>query len=261
MTHKLSRYLEELWLPKKDSEVYLTLLKLWSSVVGTISKECGIPRATTYQILDRLVDDKLVMKIDKDNILTYFPEGPEKILMKLSKQSREIEKKMELAEKLLPHLENLKNPYKANPRITYFEWIEWYKELMNKSLVWWTKELMMITNSRQKKNIPWDTSKLEEIMRFEQEEYWKKRIEKRIRLRLMTNWGELPKNQQNDETELQEIRILPERFWDTETMVVFWDSVIMITDNYPLIWIYIEERQIATMMQNMFDFIWNSINP
>jgi hypothetical protein len=61
------------------------------------------------------------MKIDKGNILTYFPEDPERFLIKLTRESKELDKKMELAEKLIPHLENLKNPYKTKPRVTYFE--------------------------------------------------------------------------------------------------------------------------------------------
>jgi hypothetical protein len=61
------------------------------------------------------------MKIDKNNILTYFPEDPERFLTMLNKESKEIESKMHLAEKLIPFLDNLKNPRKTKPKVTYFE--------------------------------------------------------------------------------------------------------------------------------------------
>jgi sugar-specific transcriptional regulator TrmB len=80
-----------------------------------------LPRATVYQVLDRLVQKNLVLKIDKENILTYFPESPEKLITNLNKQTRDLRKKLDLAEKLVPHLDTLKNPHKKDPQASYFE--------------------------------------------------------------------------------------------------------------------------------------------
>jgi len=53
--------------------------------------------------------------------MTYFPEEPDRLIQNLKKESRNIEKRKDLAEKLLPHLVSLKNPYKQKPKVTYFE--------------------------------------------------------------------------------------------------------------------------------------------
>jgi len=53
--------------------------------------------------------------------LTYFPEEPEKLIANLNKETRDLRKKIDLAEKLVPHLNVLKNPHKKNPYASYFE--------------------------------------------------------------------------------------------------------------------------------------------
>lgn len=256
MAQKLTKYLEELGLSENDAKVYLTLLRLWSGVVGTIAKECDIPRATTYQILDRLIDDGLVLRIDKWNVMTYFPEEPERLVQNIKKESKNLEKKKDLATMLLPHLESLKNPYKQKPKVTYFEWIDWYKELLNKALTTAKSKIRMITNSKYIKNNIEDSCKHEELAVFEDKIFEKERIEKKIELKLITTetdkWTEY-KN--NDKILLRDTRFLPDNFWDTETMIIFGNSTILVTDNFPIIWVHIEEEQTATMMKNIFTFI------
>ncbi len=259
MAQKLTRYLEELWLSENDAEVYLTLLRLWSAVVWTISKECDIPRATTYQILDRLTDEGLVLKIDKWNVMTYFPEEPNRLIQNLKKESQSLEKKTELAEKLLPHLENLKNPYKQKPKVTYFEWIDWYKELLWKALSTAKSTIRMITSSNCKRTNIEESCKHEELVAFEEKEFHKERLARNLDIKLITTKTELwDYNKESDLRNLRETRFLPDGFWETETLIVFWNSTIIITDNFPIIWVHIEEEQTATMMKNMFSFLWES---
>jgi hypothetical protein len=167
---------------------------------------------------------------------------------------------MHLAEKLIPFLDNLKNPRKTKPKVTYFEWIDWYKELLNKSLEWSVQNLRIMTNSTYDKKNLHSSSKLEEIMEFEETEYQEKRVLKWINLKLLTNdcttsW----KCFDNNHILLRETKYLPPEFWETETLIAFWKSVIIVTDNHPLIGVYIEEEQVATMMKNMFDFIWKKL--
>lgn len=259
MAQKLTKYLEELGLSENDAEVYLTLLRLWSAVVWTISKECDIPRATTYQILDRLIDDWLVLKIDKWNVMTYFPEEPDRLVQNLKKESKTIEKKRVLAEKLLPHLESIKNPYKQKPKVTYFEWIDWYKELLFKALTTAKSTIRMISSSKEKRNTVEDSCKHEELIAFEEKEFLRERMARWLELKLITTESDNCEGYKIRDTELlRETRILPDDFWDTETIVIFWNSTILITDNFPIIWVHIEEEQTATMMKNMFTFLWKN---
>lgn len=260
MSWKLADFLEQLWLSENESSIYITLLRLWSAVVWTIAKECQIPRTTTYQALDSLVEEWLVMKIDKWNILTYFPEEPERIVQNAKMEVKAAERKQELAEKLVPHLESLKNPYKQNPKVSYFEWIEWYKGLLNRALVTAKSTIRMISSSKTKQEtLNW--CKHEELIAFEQKDFLKSRLERNLDLKLLTtSVSPIQTDIKNlaQKERLTETRILPKSFWDTETIVVFWNSTIIVTDNFPIIWVHIEEEQTAIMMKNMFNFLWES---
>jgi len=65
MSSKYTKYLEELGLDKNEATVYLSLLQFGNAIAGTLIKETKLPRATVYQVLDRLAQKKLVLKIDK----------------------------------------------------------------------------------------------------------------------------------------------------------------------------------------------------
>jgi len=58
---------------------------------------------------------------------------------------------------------------------------------------------------------------------------------------------------------LRETRILGDDFGETETMIIAGDNLIMITDNYPVIGLHIKEAQFATMMKNLFEFMWKNL--
>ncbi len=260
MESKYAKYLEQLWLDKNEAQIYLTLLQFWNAVAWAIIKETKLPRWTVYQVLEWLIEKNLVLKIDKANILTYFPEDPEKLLINLKKESKEIEKKKELAEKLIPYLDNIKNPYKKNPKVSYFEWEDAYYKLLDKSLETKSSELLMITNSKCKKKNEKDATKLETIFLYEEWEFVKKRVTNNIKLRLITSELDFGKESKLKDTDFKrQTKILPPDFWETETMIIFGNNLIIITDNYPIIWIHIEEDQVVTMMKNMFEFIWKSL--
>lgn len=260
MSSKYAKYLEELGLDKNEATIYLSLLQFGNAIAGTIVRETWLPRATVYQVLDRLVQKNLVLKIDKENILTYFPESPEKLITNLNKQTRDLRKKLDLAEKLVPHLDTLKNPHKKDPQASYFEWEEAYYELLEKSLKKNAWEILMISNSKYKKQNIKDETKLEAIYNYEDKIFSTKRLEAKIKLRFITNeasiWEEL---QKQDSEFLRETRILSDDFGETETMIIAGDNLIMITDNYPIIGLHIKEAQLTTMMRNLFEFVWKSL--
>lgn len=257
MDNKVISILEVLWLSKNEATIYTTLLRLGSSVVWTLSKETKIPRATAYQVLDKLIEQGLIMKIDRENILTYIPEDPDKILQNLKKEEERIWRKKLIFDSLLPELEKLQNNKKTIPKITYFEWISWYTELLKKSLETWEKVMYMMTNSKYIKNSINDEVKLEELIKFERREFTEQRLKRNILLKLITTEKDIWKwLKAKDPEELRETKIIPSDFGNVETMVLVWNHVILVTDNYPVVWIHIEEEQLTEMMMNFFSFLW-----
>lgn len=157
--NNIAKYLEILWFSENESKVYLSLYKMWNSVAWTIVKDTELPRSTVYQVLDKLIEKGLAFKIDKKNILNFMAEEPEKILSNLIEEERNIERKKKIFNSLAPELVKYKNPSNYIPKVSYFEWIESYINLLEEILNSKEKEIYMITNSKINAKHIWDEIK------------------------------------------------------------------------------------------------------
>lgn len=257
---QIIKYLELLWLSKKESKVYLSLYKMWNSVAWTIVKDTWIARATVYQILEKLIDKQLIFKIDKWNILNYMAEEPERILKNIINEEEKIKRQKKIFNSLLPELNKFKNPSTYIPKVSYFEWFESYINLLDEIFDSNEKEILMITSSEIKSKHIWDEIKNKKIYEYEMWEFLNERIERWISMKLITTKNDFSENLiKNDIIEIRETKILPENFWDVESLIIYWETVLLLTDNSPIIWIYIEDKQLKKMFINMFNFIWNKI--
>ena len=91
-------------------------------------------------------------------------------------------------------------------------------------------------------------------------EFLRERVKRKIKMKMITTKNDFSDNLlQSDSLELRETKILPNDFWDIESLIIYWDKVLLLTDNSPVIWIYIEDNQLKNMFINIFNFIWKSI--
>lgn len=256
---ELIKSLSLLWFSEKEAEIYLTLYKLWNTKAGNIIRETSYPRSTVYQILDKLVQKWFVMTIDEWNILSYFAEEPEIILNKIKNEEDNLARKKKIFASLLPKIVKIKNPYFKDPKVIYFEWIDSYKDLLDDVLNSWEKEIFMLTNTQIKSRHIADEVKNIELYNYEVWEFLQERLKRWIKMNLITTkydfWDEILKT---DNIYNRQTKILPENFGDTETMILYWEKVILLNDNSPIIWIFIEDYQMQTMFKNIFKFIWNN---
>jgi hypothetical protein len=123
----------------------------------------------------------------------------------------------------------------------------------------WEKEIFMLTNTQIKSRHIADEVKNIELYNYEVWEFLQERLKRWIKMNLITTkydfWDEILKT---DNIYNRQTKILPENFGDTETMILYWEKVILLNDNSPIIWIFIEDYQMQTMFKNIFKFIWNN---
>jgi len=260
MSKNILNSLSLIWLSENESQVYLSLYKIWNTIAWNIVKDVWIPRSTVYQVLDSLIKKQLVLKIDKWNIFHYIAEEPEKIFQNILEEEKQILRKKKIFDYILPELIKVKNPNSYKSKVIYFEWIENYISLLDDVLNSKEKEIFMITNSEITSKHIWDEIKHKAIFDYEEWDFLKERIKRKIKLHLITSkndiWNDLILK---DKLELRETKILPTDFWDVESLVIYWDKILLLTDNSPVIWIYIEDLQLKNMFKSIFDFIWKRI--
>lgn len=117
----LDEKLKKLGLSDKESKVYLAMLKLGVSTASKIAKASGVRRATTYMILDSLEEKKLVSKVEKEKILYYYPEEPDKINKKLLDEEKQLKDRFLVAAEIMPDLKNLFKQSKSPPKFQIWQ--------------------------------------------------------------------------------------------------------------------------------------------
>jgi sugar-specific transcriptional regulator TrmB len=118
MDNQIIAQLQGLNLSLNEAKVYEALLKIGQTSAGEIIRKTGLHRSVVYETLDKLIDRKLVFKIEKKNIAHFQPTDPQRILQNIKTQE-------EVALDLIPKLKDMINT--KLPEITVYEGVEAYR--------------------------------------------------------------------------------------------------------------------------------------
>ena len=82
--------LESMDLSKKESEVYLALLKIGQSGATRLAESTGINRVTVYHLLESLKQKGFISSVIKKNTSTFIAKEPKKILDLIKQKEQKI---------------------------------------------------------------------------------------------------------------------------------------------------------------------------
>jgi sugar-specific transcriptional regulator TrmB len=71
--------LEMLGFTKNEVKVYLTLLRIGRTLAGRLAKECRLERTSTYNALNRLINEGVVSYVIESRKKVFYAAEPEKI--------------------------------------------------------------------------------------------------------------------------------------------------------------------------------------
>ena len=109
------RILDKAGLSKGEIEVYLTLLKLGSSLVSRIAQETGLHRTNIYDILEKLREKGMASYVIQENRKYYSASNPDKLLDYIKERETEIKSILPELQKYLtiPRSESIVEVYKG----------------------------------------------------------------------------------------------------------------------------------------------------
>ena len=233
------KILTELGMSEKESRIYLACLELGASPVTQISREAGITRGSTYDLLEIMLDKGYVSKIHQDKHMIFSATNPE-ILKKRHQEA------LRHFEEVMPELQGLFNKH-DKPKVRYFEGLDGIKRVYEDTLTAST-EILNYANSREIRS-RWPE--------YDQE-YVAKRIEKNILLKGLApddEWGKKVKKE--DKTSLRKTRLIPKKNYTFANEINIYDHKVAITSfGDELIGIIIESRQIANTQRDIFKMVW-----
>jgi len=128
MNNNIIKILEDFWLTKKESKIFIFLYQYGKKPASTIARSIGDERTNTYKSLQKLVRNWFISEIVKDNTKLFFIADKNIFTHKLNSEIEEIDNKkksLNILEKEFEELE--KQSFSGKPNMVFFEWVDWIK--------------------------------------------------------------------------------------------------------------------------------------
>ena len=138
--------LVEAGLSEKEAKVYLALLELEIAKAQDIAKKSGVNRATTYVILDELIEKGLVSISADKTVKRFVPTNPEALLRRIDEKAKDYQRKSSDLKEVLPELLALHKDTRHRPRVKVYEGKNSAKEVYWSLLSSNAKEIRTYTN-------------------------------------------------------------------------------------------------------------------
>lgn len=238
---QLDRLLQHLGFSKNESKVYLAALESGPSSAQNLAKSAGLPRTTTYSVLEYLVERGVVGKTMHQGKTRFLAEPPAKLASIVSDLQKQVERS-------LPQLEAIYNKSETKPKIYFYEGKGAIRKAFDDTLIDKPKEILM-----------WLTDFNIDLDRYNFDPNY---IPARIKLGMHakriagegSSWQTV--NKPNDVRELSETVIVPRKlFWPGVEVMIYDNKVVFINfaENNSVM---IESKAIATSMRQAYNLSW-----
>ena len=243
----IARDLQKLGLSEKEALVYLSSLELGPSAVQAISRKAEVNRATTYVMIESLMQHGLMSSFQKGKKMLYTAEKPDRLNRIVHKERDVVKEKEETIKRILPDLDSICAAAGDRPKVSFYEGEEGLEAM---------RETIFSSKAKDME----DVVSMDDLRNQLPEEYrnrHNKRLEKRkIKGRaLYTADSEYtpPENLKG----LWEYKMLSkEKFPMHGELTVYGDKVAMISLKGKLVGVIIESKEMALMVRTMFELAW-----
>lgn len=248
----LERNIAKLGLSDKEAKVYLASLGLGPSPVQLISQKAKVNRATTYVVIDSLMEMGLMSTYEMGKKTFFTAESPDRLLDYLESKENKIKNKIQTLLDIMPELKSIAN-VEDKPKVKYFEGVEGLKAVQND----------FIDTLREGETIytflPYDyfyQSNLKENFSVSR----KKRISKKIKMKVIYT-SKLGRNQQYEENQRSSLKeylyVDNYKYPFQGGMNIYGGKIFMIDYQGKMGGIVIENKTLAEMLTVFFNLVWN----
>lgn len=224
--------------------MYITLLRLVEATVFNIAEQSGLPRTSTYTVLEGLKSRGFVRAGKKNNILFYTPENP-----KVFVEALEEKKKVILS--ALPEMANMIGSAKVLPVIKFFQGKKGYIKAREEMLEIFKKEKIKQISAISS---PADFELFPKYFPSWVNERRKMGVSVKILVRADAKQS---KYFSDNKADLRKVAYLPPNYMYNGTMNIFGKKMALFSlKEDELNSIIIDSPVIAEMFQQFFDLTW-----
>lgn len=238
-----------LGLSEKEVAVYMAMLYLGPSTAQEISTRARVNRATTYVMIDSLVDKGLSSQITKEKKTYFQAEDPLELLKVLEAKKADVEEKMGEARLIIPELQELYNLNRTKANVRLLEGRESIKIIQNDLARSKAKEFDNITN------LTIATEKYPVTENDHRRVYYKKNF----KVRTIFSYDATQPVPKLEFLKNEERRMIPQEKFPIFGEVLLYDNkVAMINLEDRLYGIIIEDKFLHDTFKTIFDLAWES---
>lgn len=248
----LSKELEKLGLSEKEANVYLAAIQTGPSSVQKIAQKSKVNRATTYVIIESLMEMGMMSTYDEGKKTFYTAEKPQRLVEHFSQKEKNLRERIEKLKAIIPELDLLYKDYSDKPKIKYFEGVEGLMAVQDD-----------FTSSLGKDEILYIFLPLDEFKESPLNGRFRGKAKERASKGIKTKALYTSKNGRNIEYEIRNRRDQKEyKFIDYKDnpfnggMNIYGDKIFIIDYLGKLGGVVIENRTMANMMRAIFNKVW-----
>jgi len=240
----LQKQLKSIGLNNSEIEIYLHLLGSGISTPPQIAKGTGIARTNCYNILQELKEKDLITEQLHRKRKAYLANDPQSLL-------RNLDKKREIINNLLPDLAAMFKTQKNKPVIRFYDGLSGIKEIFMQNLE--AEEILGVASTKQLFALDTDFF-----------DYHREEMKKRnIIFRDIITYASSEKSMQISKGTLGALithKILPKNYDDLPMDILVWnDKVALMITSEPIFGTVIQNEFMAKTFRMMFNVMWESL--
>ena len=116
--------IKKLGLSDKETSVYLAALELGAAPVQPIAKKAKVARATTYLVLEALMQRGLVNRHKEGKKTLFQAEPPQKLIDFIATEEQVLHQRRADLEQVIPRLQALMHTLDDKPTVEYFDGVD-----------------------------------------------------------------------------------------------------------------------------------------
>ncbi len=242
--------LENLGLGEKEAAVYLAALELGPETAQNLAKKAGINRATTYVQIESLKEKGLMSEFEKGKKTYYSPESPEQLETLLRAFESDLSAKKTNLASVLPYLLSSFAGMGERPKVRFFEGADGVSAIRDDFLKTKNKSIEGFI----------DLDNVLERFAKNQEDYTKRRVQKKIQSKLLYTRADGPLAGFSDPKKLRTGKYLKNTQFGIKADITVYDSkVAIISYTADAVGVIIESKNMADTIRSIFYLIWNNL--
>ena len=249
MEKYLFEMLKRLGLSNDEARVYEAVLDLGQSVVTPIASQAKVNRTTCYNILESLINKKMLIKTSYRGKIAYGVGDPSQIIANLEEQKKNLDTVIAEAKTFQPELVKRYTQKNTKPIIRYVEGTEGLIELYEDSLRCENKK----EGLRAYSSLRDITLELGDYAKH----YYKERTRREIPIRGIVPDTEFGKHIKKVQTNfLRDARLVPKEKFDFSPEIYLYDNKLAIMSFKEKFGFLLESREIVDALKVAWELAW-----